>query len=125
MADIHYKARTVQPHLSDHLGQMMYIEEHHLEYSGRHQIKRRVINQSRIQTFVQDLENISWNKVGTANTDEQFSVFYRGLKECLDRSFPLTPYTVKAKQRIPWSTDELKAIKNLLARWVTHSIRGI
>ncbi|KAK9720015.1 hypothetical protein QE152_g22316 [Popillia japonica] len=52
--------------------------------------------------------------VGTANTGVQFSIFYKGLTDCLDKFFPLTPYREHSKQRIPWFMDEVKTIKNLV-----------
>lgn len=101
--------------LSDHMGQLVYIQKDLFKNNNTEQIKvtKRSFNQNNIDTFLLSISEVTWDTViKSEEVNEAFNNFASKFKQCFDTAFPC--YCVRKIGNRPcrnqnWYTNELLA----------------
>lgn len=109
-------AKTINLHISDHLGQLLELKSNHKVPKTYKSIKHREINEINTHLFKQKISTTNWDEIiGNKSAQEAFSDFHYQLKAMFDDIFPVTVKQIQINaKKLNWYTEELKEMKNKL-----------
>jgi len=107
--------QTINPHLSDHLAQMLSLNMP-TQLATKVKIKFRAASKTNMDRLILSLQSYDWvNIVNTADPEMCFSKFNNVLKYFHDINIPTKyKYVNTTQNKINWYSQELKQMKNTL-----------
>lgn len=113
-----YKFQVIEPHISDHFGQLIAIMMTKPKTGEKVNIKYRQINDTNMKIFKDKLIETNWNNVydPELSAEEAYSSFQCILMKILDQALPEKNKKAKefTKPLVRWYTDELREVRRTL-----------